>query len=96
MSQFIVEKNWVKIRENYVVLLLHFLKKWLKKFSERTRENVGVLQFLAVETSISRYIEFFFDFLREKVREIVTVLHFLVVDNFNLKKIVEKLMAKNY
>ena len=71
-------------------------KKWLKKFSERTRENVGVLQFLAVETSISRYIQFFFDFLREKVREIVTVLHFLVVDNFNLKKIVEKLMAKNY
>ena len=56
---------------------------------------LGVLQFSAVETSISRYIDFFFDFLWEKVREIVTVLHFLVVDNFNLKKIVEKLMAKN-
>ena len=58
---------------------------------------LGVLQFSAVETSISRYIEFFFRLsLGGKVREIVTVLHFLVVDNFNLKKIVEKLMAKNY
>ena len=80
MSQFIAEKNWVKIRENYAVLLLHFLavdnfyfdeKKWLKKFSERTRENVGVLQFSAVETSISRYIEFFSAFFGKKFMKLL-------------------------